>query len=175
MLLVTEMRIRDAKPADSEAIREVHATSITELGREAYTDEQVAAWAQGCESADYTAAIEADEIEFIVAEGDDGVVGFGSLKLAPPDSYDAPVDAEVTGVYVHPSVAREGVGSRLYTELEQRARGHGVQHLGLLASRNAVPFYDSHGYERVTEQTHEFSSHESTGVTGVVVEMEKSL
>ncbi|XVH33258.1 GNAT family N-acetyltransferase (plasmid) [Haloferacaceae archaeon DSL9] len=85
------------------------------------------------------------------------------------------MDAEVTGVYVHPSVARQGVGTRIYTELERRARTHDVQTVGLSASRNAVAFYEAHGYERVREYTHAFSSHESTGVTGTVVEMKKKL
>lgn len=181
------MRIRDARPADAEAVREVHATSITELGTQAYTREQVEAWALGCESADYMAAIEAEEMEFVVADpvdpGSDGeaagpedrVVGFGSLKLAAPEGYETAADAEVTGVYVHPSVARDGVGTRIYGELEERAREAGVGTLVLGASRNAVPFYEAHGYERVRAFDHEFSAHESTGVTGTIVEMAKDL
>lgn len=168
------MEIRDATPSDADAVRAVHRASITELAPQAYDPEQVEAWAAGCESADYTAAIEADVMEYVVAE-DEGIVGFGSLKFARPEGYEAAVDAEVTGVYVNPTVARTGVGTRLYAELEDRARDHGIGTLGLTASRNAVPFYDDHGYERVAERTHEFSGHESTGVTGVVVEMAKEI
>lgn len=169
------MEIRDAAPADAEAVRGVHAASIEGLGPRAYSEEQVAAWARGCESADYTAPIESDDVAFVVAEDDEDVVAFGSLQFSAPEGYLANVDAEVTGVYVHPSVAREGVGTRIYDELERRARTRDVETLGLSASRNAVPFYEEHGYERVGEHTHEFSSHESTGVTGVVVEMTKDL
>lgn len=169
------MRVREAKPTDSEVVRSVHSDSIRGLGTEAYSEEQVAAWARGCESADYAAAIEADELAYVVAEIEDDVVGFGSLELGPPDGYEADADAEVTGVYVHPSVAREGVGTRIYEELERRARARDVRTLGLTASRNAVPFYEAHGYERVREDAHEFSSHESTNVTGIVVEMTKDL
>ena len=169
------MRIRNAVPADAEAVRDVHYHSIKELGTEPYSQEQVDAWARGCESADYTAAIEAEKVEFVVADNDDTVVAFGSLKLTPPAGYEVDVDAEVTGVYVHPSVARQGIGTRIYTELERRARTSGVQMLGLSASLNAVPFYEAHGYERVREYTHEFSSHESTGVTGSIVEMKTKL
>lgn len=169
------MRIRDATPADAEAIREVHSTSITELGTQAYSREQVEAWALGCESADYTAAIEHEDMEYVVAESGDEVVGFGSMKTVPPEGYEAAADAEVTGVYVHPSVARDGVGTRIYGELEDRARDAGVGTLVLGASRNAVPFYEAHGYDRVREFDHEFSAHESTGVTGRIVEMTKDL
>lgn len=169
------MRVREAESSDAEAVRNVHYDSIKGLGAQAYSREQVDAWARGCESADYTAAIEADELEYVVAEIEGDVVAFGSLKRATPDESDADVDAEITAVYVRPTVAREGVGTRVYSELERRARTQGVQTLGLSASLNAVPFYEAHGYERVRERAHEFSSHESTGVIGVVVEMKKEL
>lgn len=110
-----------------------------------------------------------------MAHDDRGVVGFGFLTFESLDDYEATVDAEVPGVYVLPSVARTGVGSILYAELERQAREDGIQMLELKASLNAVSFYESHGYERVKEHTHEFSSHESTGVEGTVVEMKKQL
>ena len=169
------MRIRDAVPLDAEAIRTVHYKSIKELGTQAYSQEQVNAWAKGCESANYSGIIEADEVEYIVAETDGGVRAFGSLQLAVPNEYEADVDAEVTGVYVHPSVARQSVGTHIYSELERRARANDVQTLGLSASLNAVSFYEAHGYMRVREHTHEFSSHENSEMTGTIVEMKKEL
>lgn len=169
------MNVRDATPADAESVRTVHYESIKGLGTEAYSEEQAAAWAEGCESADYSSAITNDDLEYLVAETDGEVLGFGSLRLGAPDGYEADVDAEITGIYVHPSVARDGVGTRIYSELERRARASGVGALGLAASLNAVPFYETHGYERVRDVTHEFSSGESTGVTGTVVEMKKDL
>ncbi|WP_435155471.1 GNAT family N-acetyltransferase [Haladaptatus sp. DFWS20] len=169
------MRIREAMPADSDAVRRVHAESITVLGRDGYSREQVNAWAQGCESADYSAAIGSESRYYIVAEDERGVLGFGSFQYESPEGYEATVDAEITAVYVHPEVARDGVGSKIYTELERRAREKGIRVLGLSASLNAVPFYESHGYERVREHAHEFSSHESTEVEGIVVEMKKTL
>jgi putative acetyltransferase len=143
------MEVREATPADADAVRRVHRASIEGLATAAYDPEQIDAWAAGCESADYAAAIGADDVEYLVAEDEGRTVGFGSLSLAPPEGYETRVDAEVTGVYVHPSVAREGVGSRIYAEPERRARERGVGTLGLEASRNAVPFYGAHGYERV--------------------------
>jgi len=169
------MRLRDATPEDSEAIRSVHARSIRGLGPAAYSQEQVAAWAAGCESADYAEAIESADTEFLVAVTDAAVVGFGSLTLAVPSGYTAPAEAEITAVYVDPAVAREGVGARLCGALERRAWDAGIRRLGLTASRNAVPFYEAQGYERVTEQEHEFSSSEPTSATGTVVEVLKHL
>ena len=112
------MRLREAVPADSESVRGVHFESIKELGLDGYTQDQVDAWAQGCKSADYATAIDSADLYFIVAEDSRGVVGFGSLKLNSPEDYEATTDAEVTGVYVHPAVARTGMGTKLYAELE---------------------------------------------------------
>ncbi|WP_267642748.1 GNAT family N-acetyltransferase [Haloarchaeobius amylolyticus] len=173
------MHVREATESDVEAIRSVHAAAIRELGRETYSAEQVAAWAAGCETAEYE-DISHEDCCFVVAEAEDeerpGILAFGSLWLTPPEGYERPADAEVTAVYVDPSVAREGVGSAVLAALEDRARETaGVETLGLTASTNAVPFYEAHGYESVRERTHEFSGHESTGVEGVVVEMVKTL
>jgi putative acetyltransferase len=169
------MHVRDAKPVDAEAVRIVHYASIIGLGPEAYDQRQVEAWASGCKTADYTAAIEADVLDYVVADCDGVVVGFGSLKWDPSDDYETDIGAEVTAVYVLPSAAREGIGTKIYAELERRAREQGVSVLGLSASLPAVPFYEAHGYDRVTEYDHEFSSHEGTGVTGRVIKMEKHL
>lgn len=169
------MPIRDAVPDDAESIRAVHRASITGLGPQAYDDEQVAAWARGCDDADYRAAIQSPELDYVVAERDGGIIGFGSLRDPAPDHYDDAVDVEITAVYVHPSVAREGVGNRITDELEARARNADATVLGLTASLPAVPFYASRGYERVKERTHEFSADAGTGVTGTVVEMRRLL
>jgi putative acetyltransferase len=172
------MQVRVATVADVEAIRRVHEASIRELGSETYDAEQVAAWAAGVQSAEY-AAVADEEFYYAVAEDVSGetaaVVGFGTLARREPDGYAADVDAEVTAVYVHPDVARDGVGSALLADLERQAREEGFERLGLTGSTNAVPFYDAHGYERVRERAHEFAGHEGTGVEGTVVEMAKSL
>lgn len=170
------MEVREATRADAEALRCVHRASIEGLGPAAYSPKQVAAWAKGCESADYAAGIESEDTYFVVSECENGdMLGFGALSFEAPADYEATVDAEVTGVYVHPSKAREGVGTELLTALERAARNDDIERLGLSASLNAVAFYESRGYERVRTYDHEFSSDASTGVTGEVVEMKKEL
>ena len=169
------MNIRKATGADSEAVREVHRESIEGLGPQSYDQEQVKAWAIGCESADYTSAIESSDLYYIVAKNDGEYLGFGSLLLEAPDGYEENVDAEITGIYVSPSAAREKIGTALLANIEQEARDHEFQTLGLTASLNAVPFYEYHGYEQVKRHNREFSDHESTGVEGVVIEMFKPI
>lgn len=159
------VHVREATPADAGAIFEVHRASIEVLGREGYDEAQVAAWGEGGSPDDYE--LDDPGLQFVVAEREGRVVGFGCLAVEPGEHLDADVDAEVTAVYVHPSAARQGVGSALLADLERRARERGSRSLGLWASLNAVPFYESRGYDRVGERTHEFSG----GVEGRVVEM----
>jgi len=161
--------VREAVLDDAPRIREVHLDSIEVLGPAAYSDEQVAAWAHDRDPAEYP--IETDETYAVVAETDGEIVGFGWMKPDADDYFETPVGGEITALYVHPSVARRGVGTRLYTELEGEARRRGVGSLGLWASRNAVLFYEAQGYQRVTEHTIEFDD----GVEGTVVEVRKGL
>lgn len=163
-----EARIRDATATDGIAIRDVHLASIEGLAGDHYSDEQVAAWAHERDPADYP--VESPETEAVVAERGDRLVGFGWMKPNADGYLQAAVDGEITAVYVHPSVARDGVGTLMYEELEARARRADVDSLGLWASLNAVAFYESHGYSRVTDHTIEFHD----GVTGTVVELRKS-
>lgn len=161
--------IREATAADAPALCDVHVASITGLGPEAYDDRQVEAWARGREPGDYP--IETDETHVLVAEREDRVVGFGWLKPAADDYVEHDVDAEITAVYVHPNVAGEGIGSGIYERLEARARDAGATSLGLWASRNAVAFYEAHGFEGVT--VHEIAFDDE--ITGTVLEMRQSL
>lgn len=159
------MKLREAIFKDAEAVCEVHVASVRELGREAYDEAQVQAWSSGRTPEDYP--IESDKCHFVVAEVDGQVRGFGELRFEPGEHLEADVDAEVRAMYVHPEVARQGVGSALLAELERAGRDAGFERLGLWASRNAVPFYESHGYEHVTEHRHEFGGE----VPGRAVEM----
>ncbi|MFD1512405.1 GNAT family N-acetyltransferase [Halomarina rubra] len=169
------MNVREATAADSEAVRRVHSESIRGLGVDAYTQQQVDAWAAGCESADYSGAIASDGLYYVVAEDGDEITGFGSLSIDVEGNEGTMETAEVTAVYVRPTAARRGVGSSLYAALERRARTLGVDRLELSASLTAVAFYESHGFEREGTSTHEFSGHEGTEVEGTVVEMSKRL
>lgn len=146
----------------------MHLASIEGLAGGDYDDEQVAAWAHDRDPGDYP--IGSPDAHVVVAERGDRVVGFGWMKPDADDYFEAAVEGEITAVYVHPSVAREGVGTRIYDELEATARQYGIDSLGLWASRNAVSFYEAQGYRRVTEHVVEFHD----DVEGTVVEMRKA-
>jgi putative acetyltransferase len=77
------------------------------------------------------------ETEFIVAERDTGIIGFGFM------SYEAET---IEGIFVAPDAHRQGVGLALLNQLEKGARARGLARLSLNASLNAEGFYSHAGY-----------------------------
>lgn len=164
-----DISLREAVDADAHSIRDVHLASIEGLAGHCYDTEQVAAWAHDRDPEAYP--IESPETFFLVAERGDRIVGFGWMKPEADDYFQTAVVGEITAVYIHPSVARQNVGTRIYEGLEAYAGQKDIPSLGLWASLNAVPFYEAHGYSYVTEHTLEFHN----GIEGTVVEMRKRL
>jgi len=135
--------VRPARPDEQSAILALHQTSIRAFGPDAYAPRQVHAWAEKDEP-DYP--IDDDDHRFVVAERTGELAGFGDLDCSA---------AEITAVYVHPDHTRTGAGTAMLKDLEAAARRHGIEQLGLLASKNAVGFYADAGYERVEKRLHE--------------------
>lgn len=161
-----KVTVREAVAGDARSIRDVHLASIEGLAGQSYNEEQTAEWAHDRDPAEYP--IESGETYFLVAAHDEQVIGFGWMKPEADEYFQTDIDGEITAVYIHPSVARNGVGSRIYSELEVQAVRDNVTSLGLWASLNAVPFYEEQGYKCVTEHIHEYHDVELT-----IVEMEK--
>ena len=170
------MQVRDAVPTDATDVLDVHRSAILELGPAAYDAEQVEAWAAGRSVDDY----DFDYDEFVVAETGTGevagtdpsdVVGFGTATAECRDHLDSTVDAEVTAVYVAPSMAGDGVGTAILADLHDRLRERGARSVAVWSSLNAVGFYERHGYERVRTHGHEFAE----GVPADVVELRTTL
>lgn len=152
--------VRRARHEDSEAIGRMHVASIRELCSEHYRPEEIDAWAAPREINFYVKAIEGKE--FYVAEDDGEIVGFGTLN---------PAVGEVEAVYVHPAAVGRGVGSKLLSTLEARARESGLKSLHLCASLNAVGFYERAGFVRLRDTSHRLTN----GVEIACVLMSKEL
>lgn len=178
--------LRPARESDTERMAAAHAAATVALGRAAYDERQVRAWALGR----YEYPVDEDGVHLVVAVRErtedaentpensyDEVLGFAEVRFEPADylssveGREAPPGGEVRAMYVHPAVARQGVGQALYDDLERAARAEGVDSLGLWASLNAVPFYERQGFRRVAEHDHEFAG----AVGATVVEMHKTL
>ncbi|MFP4591215.1 MAG: N-acetyltransferase family protein [Halobacteriales archaeon] len=141
------MSIREAGPADVEAIGDVaaaswHAAYDDALGSEA-VDRQLARW-YAPEAVERRLA--ATDHHLLVAEAGARVVGFAHGAPSP----DGPADAQLVALYVEPERWGEGVGSRLLEALTGRLRedGHHDLWLEVLAENDVGrSFYRSHGFE----------------------------
>jgi len=152
--------LRNATLADSEGIWRVFTRAVRELARDAYTPEQIEAWAALREPKDFAAVI--GEREFQVAEDSGVIAGYGQLNVAT---------AELEAVYVAPEYAGRGLGRQLMELLEEKARAAGVKSLRLRASLNAVGFYEHLGWRIERREAHRLPS----GVEFDVVHMTKAL
>jgi len=164
-----DVSVREAVPGDAHRICDVHPAPIKGLAGQSYTEEQVAAWAHDRDPNDY--AIVSEDTYFVVAEDETAVIGFGWLKLDAGEYFQTEVEGEITAIYIHPSVTGQGIGSRIYTELETQAIRQNIASLGLWASLNAVPLYEAQGYENVAE--HEHIHEHQDGIELTPVEMAK--
>lgn len=86
----------------------------------------------------------------IVAEADDGVVGF--LHAYERLAFEKPVEAVVQAIAVRADRRGAGIGSALMQAAEDWARRRGLRSVALY-TRNASEFYASRGYEPVSVPT----------------------
>ncbi len=127
---------------DGALLAQIFRDSIAELTREDYDEAQQAAWmASADDETGFTQRL-ADRLT-LVATIAGSPVGFISVK--GQDHIDM--------LYVHPSVARSGVGALLCDAAEKLAHARAATHLTVDASDTARPFFAKRGYLALHRQT----------------------
>jgi putative acetyltransferase len=156
------MELRDATPADTDAMLAVHRDAIRSVATDRYTAGEREAWVAAQDDPDQY-PIGDDTQHVAVAEtADDRIVGFVGLDLD---------EGVLEALYVHPTAQGERVGADLLAHAENALRSHGHDVCATAASLNAVPFYRRQGY-RVGDGTF---SLEMTDAQLEFVRMEKPL
>src|ERR1051326_2721506 len=120
---------------DTESIADVYRDAVRTIGPQAYTREQVEAWAIYPDDMDEFRVRLARGLT-LVAEEDGHVVAFGQLE--PND--------HLAFLYCRGQASRKGLGSQIYRELEAHAFTTGVEEIHTEASRISRPFFEKHGY-----------------------------
>src|SRR5712672_4040133 len=120
---------------DTSVLAAIFAASIEELTGHDYNEAQQAAWASVADEEDQFGKRLASELT-LVATLQNSPVGFASLKGAD----------HIEMLYVHPSLAGQGVGAMLCDALEKLAGGRGAKSLTVDASDNAAEFFRKRGY-----------------------------
>lgn len=156
--------VRRGTDEDRDAIHRVHVESIRGLGRTHYDDEQIEAWATSPTPEGYD--LSDDREPFFVASRGDTLTGFAQIDL----------DREhLEKLYVHPAAERTGVGTALVDRAESVALEEGVSTVSLVASLNAVLFYERVGYEGRDATVKTLRTTTGESVAFPCLEMEKRL
>jgi putative acetyltransferase len=134
--------LRPMLPDDAPLLAAIFQASIDELAEEDYDAGQREAWASAADDEEAFAAGLAACLT-LIATMEGAPVGFIALEGV----------GHVKMLYVHPAVARHGVGSVLYEAIETLARARGAKTLTVDASDTARPFFEMKGFQPRHRQT----------------------
>ena len=127
--------LRPYLASDTPMLAQIFVAAIQGLTGDDYNEAQQEAWAAAAEDEDEFGKKLAGELT-LIATLQNSPVGFASLKGA--DNIDM--------LYVHPSVAGQGVGAMLVDALEKLAGARGAKSLTVDASDSALDFFKKRGY-----------------------------
>ena len=127
--------LRPFLAADTPMLAAIFTASVQELTGDDYSEAQQEAWAAVAEDEDSFGKKLSDELT-LIATMQNAPVGFAALKG---------ID-HIEMLYVHPSVAGQGVGAMLCDALEKLAGARGAKNLSVDASDNALDFFKKRGY-----------------------------
>lgn len=142
--------LRPAHESDAETIVRIQFEAFHAAASAFYPSDVMRCWApepSAVRARELTRMLDAGGALWVVAELEGSVVAFGSLAVQA---------RELQGVYVAPSVARCGLGSRILEELERSARARGIASLELVTPLNAEKFFARHGYHVIGRHIERF-------------------
>src|SRR5215475_7706012 len=127
--------LRPYLASDTPMLAAIFVAAVQELTGDDYNEAQQEAWASSAEDEDAFGKKLAGELT-LIATLQNSPVGFASLKGAD----------HIEMLYVHPSVAGQGVGAMLIDALEKLAGARGAKSLSVDASDTATDFFRKRGY-----------------------------
>lgn len=129
------MPIRLATSNDAQKIHDLHTASVTQLCT-LYSPETRAGWLEGRSPKGYTGIARQ---EMYVYEDHGTIRGFSHV-----------VPGEIVALFVSPDSARQGVGTALMAHTMPYARQNWDGPVRLEATLNAVPFYETVGFKKIS-------------------------
>ncbi|XIA63389.1 GNAT family N-acetyltransferase [Bradyrhizobium sp. TZ2] len=127
--------LRPFLPADVPMLAAIFTASIEGLTGDDYSEAQQEAWVAAADDEEAFGKKLAGQLT-LVATIQSAPVGFASLKGAD----------HIDMLYVHPSVAGQGIASMLVDALEKLAAARGATNLTVDASDTAEPLFRKRGY-----------------------------
>jgi len=116
-------------------LAQIFVAAIQELTGDDYSEAQQEAWSSAAEDEEAFGKKLAGELT-LIATIQNSPIGFASLKG----------NESIDMLYVHPSVAGQGVAAMLVDALEKLAGARGAKALSVDASDTALDFFKKRGY-----------------------------
>ncbi|NES23229.1 MAG: GNAT family N-acetyltransferase [Symploca sp. SIO3E6] len=129
-------QIRSSTPKDFKKIIELQTHSLRNLSPN-YNSTQIESLVRSQASARSAE----DEISF-VAEYEHEILGFASFLKQK---------SQISGIYVHPSFIRQGIGTKLLELVEKIAIDGGDKAIYVTSSLSTVTFYQANGYQLIRQ------------------------
>ena len=140
-MTIPGLTIRAFQPGDALEIMRLFRDTVHNVNSRDYTPEQVEAWAPAL--MDEPRWHERLRANFTyVAEAGGQIVGFSELERG----------GRIATLYVHHRYQTQGIGSRLLSDTETRARALGARRLTAEASLTAYGFFQRRGFKLVRAQ-----------------------
>lgn len=137
--------VRRMVPDDAPGMHRVHTQAVTAVCAAYVEPAAVEAWLHGRTAEKYAEAADTGgETFWIAALEDDSVIGFSSWRRD-----------ELVSLFVDPAYHGRGVGRALFDACEKNAaeKGHALRRL--VATLNAVSYYEALGFRQVRESYRE--------------------
>lgn len=131
--------------ADLPAVRALHGRSFAALARDWHTQEQIAGHIALIDSVAYETELQRCHVELALRD-DEIVATSGWIAVR-----ERPGTARIRKVFVHPDIARCGLGSHMVCRAEAAARRSGYGRMIVRANINAVPLYTKLGYIKIDD------------------------
>ncbi|MBN2171227.1 MAG: GNAT family N-acetyltransferase [Candidatus Krumholzibacteriota bacterium] len=141
-------RLRPARPEDARPLASLHVRAWQQAYRGLVPDDFLAGLSVDRREALWRDEIRDEGADIIVAEDDDGAVGFVRLG-ACRDEDAGPETGEIFGIYIAPRAWRRGHGRRLCAAALARLRAAGFTAITLWVLRGnaqAIAFYEAMGF-----------------------------
>lgn len=137
------MQVRRYRPGEEEELWQLYYNTTHIINGKVYTKEQVEHWAPHNKDLDEWKERIKKKNPFVVIE-DDTIIGFAELE---PDGH-------IDYFYVHHKWQFKGVGSILYSAIEEEATNQKISHLYAEVSVPAKEFFLKNGFEVLEEKNH---------------------
>ena len=134
--------LRPFLSGDTPVLAAIFVAAIEELTGDDYSEAQQQAWASAADDEEQFGKRLGSELT-LIATLQNSPVGFASLKGAD----------HIDMLFVHPSVAGQGVASMLVDALEKLAGARGAKILTVDASDTAEPLFKKRGYVAMQRNT----------------------